>query len=90
MLDVALRRASAVPRELRIIPIEATVILGLRPPEGPNSPYTKPLPIDAAWESFQGSLRYLADIPVTVIRPLYGLNKVQFRFAARAPRSLLI
>ena len=76
MLNVTLRRASAVPRELRIIPIEATVILDLRPPEGPNPPYTEPLPINTARESFQGSLRHLADIPVIVIRPLYGLNKV--------------
>ena len=75
MLDVTLRRASTVPRELRIIPIEAAVILDLRSTEGSNSPYAQPLPINVARESFQGSLRQLADIPVIVVRLLYGLNK---------------
>jgi len=89
MFDITFRRASAVPRELRIIPIEATVILGLCPAEGPNPPYTEPLPVNTARESFEGILCHLADIPVIVIRPLYRLNKVQLR-AARAPRSLLI
>ena len=81
MLNITLRRASALPRELRIVSIKAAVILGLRPPEGPNPPYTEPLPINTARESFQGILRYLADIPVIVIRPLYGLHKIQLRLA---------
>ena len=38
MLNVTLRRASAVPRELRIVPIEAAVILDLRSSEGTESP----------------------------------------------------
>ena len=87
MLNVALRRASAVTRELRIIPIEATVILGLRAPESANPPDAKPLPINAAGKSLQCGLRYLADIPVVVIRPLDGLNQVHLRFRARARLS---
>ena len=76
MLGITLRRASPLPRELHIIPIEAAVILDLRSPEGSNPPYTEPLPINTARKPFEGSLRQLADIPVVVIRPLYGLNKV--------------
>jgi hypothetical protein len=76
VLHVTFRRASAMPRELRIIPIKAAVILDLRSPEGPNPPYTEPLPINTARKSFQSGLRHLADISVVVIRPLNGLNKV--------------
>jgi hypothetical protein len=63
MLNVALGRASAVPRELRVVPIEASMILDLRPLKD-----RMPLPICTARESFQGILRHLADIPVVIIR----------------------
>jgi hypothetical protein len=76
VLNVTLGRASDVPRELRIIPLEAAVILDLRATEGSNPPHAEPLSVNAARESFQGSLRHLADISVIVIRLLYGLNKV--------------
>ncbi len=84
MLDITLRRPSAVPRQLLLISIEPAMILNLRSPEGANPPYTQPLPIDTAWESFQRVLRHLADVSVVIIRSLYRLNKVQLR----APRAL--
>jgi hypothetical protein len=84
MFDITLRRPSPPPRDLHIVPVEAAVILDQRSPEGPNSPYTESLPINTARESFQSGLRKLADIAVIVIRPLYGLNKVQLRLARAA------
>jgi len=79
MLNITLGRAPAVQDKLRIIPVEAAVILDLRSLEGSNSPDAQPLPVNAARKPFQSSLRHLADIPVLIIRPLDGLNKVQLR-----------
>src|SRR5215469_6704114 len=77
MLRIALRRPPAMARQLRIITIEAAVVLDLSASKGTNAPDIQPLPINAARESLEGSFRQPTDVPIIVIRILNGLNQVQ-------------
>ncbi len=81
IFSIAFRHAAALFCRLRIVRIDAAVILHLGPSEGAYSPDTQPLPVHAARKPFERSLSHLADVPVVVVRVLDWLNEIQFRFS---------
>jgi hypothetical protein len=75
VLRIALRGAPTMMGQLRVVAVDATMILHLRAGETANTPNREPLPVNTAREPLKRRFRQLADVPIIIFRVFDGLNE---------------